>query len=203
MNNSLLLSQALLSKFCHDIAGKVGAVSNGIEILNAPDESIKKHALSLADSSSKELFNMLVFFRFAYGIVSTNKKNDITYIEKITKNLFNYRNTITEWHIKSTKIDDFGPLLCNLVIVADAMILNNGTITLNISNNNFEITAKSGVGKINSQEISLLTKQEINNSLSVNNVQYHLIQELLKICNYTLDINQSEDCVTLHAKRIG
>lgn len=63
----LRVVQLLCSRICHDLAGPVGAVSNGLELAREMAESMDTEALDLVDLSARKMFERLRFFRVAFG----------------------------------------------------------------------------------------------------------------------------------------
>lgn len=63
----LKVAQFLCSRLCHDLAGPVGAVSAGLELLDegAGDAA---GALALVADSAREMTRRLAFFRMAFGL---------------------------------------------------------------------------------------------------------------------------------------
>lgn len=58
----------LCSRICHDMAGPVGAVSNGLELAREMGDGIDGEALDLVDMSARQMFERLRFFRIAFGL---------------------------------------------------------------------------------------------------------------------------------------
>lgn len=63
------LAALLASHLCHELVGAVGAVVNGIEVLeeSGDDPAIRDEALSLVGASAAEASTRLQFFRLAFG----------------------------------------------------------------------------------------------------------------------------------------
>ena len=74
------MSELLLTRFTHDIAGPVSAVSNGLDFLmqdskNADDPGgieIRNQAVDLVEESAKQSLARLQAYRMAYGVVYTD-----------------------------------------------------------------------------------------------------------------------------------
>ncbi len=60
----------LCSRLCHDLVGPVGAINNGIELMQDFDAGIEKEALSLISESATRVSERLQFFRAAYGLAT-------------------------------------------------------------------------------------------------------------------------------------
>ena len=59
--------ELLCSRLCHDLVGPMGAVNNGIELLEDMPGEAGDDALALIASSAREAAARLQFFRAAYG----------------------------------------------------------------------------------------------------------------------------------------
>ena len=60
--------QLLCSRICHDLAGPVGAVSNGLELVREMASGPDTEAMDLVDLSASQMFQRLRFFRSAFGL---------------------------------------------------------------------------------------------------------------------------------------
>lgn len=62
------LATLLVSRVCHDLIGPVGAIVNGMEMLEDEDDGdMREHALALIASSARAATAKLKFCRMAYG----------------------------------------------------------------------------------------------------------------------------------------
>jgi histidine phosphotransferase ChpT len=57
----------LVARLCHDLAGPIAAVGNGIEMAADPDPDFAREAIRLVAGSADEAAKRLQFYRFAYG----------------------------------------------------------------------------------------------------------------------------------------
>lgn len=86
--------ELLCAKFCHDMAGHVGAINNGLDFMTSEDEATQKLAMDLVKTSSKRAIHTLTFLRQAYGYVSY--ETDIN---------FYTLKTFVDNYLKDSKID--------------------------------------------------------------------------------------------------
>lgn len=75
------------SKICHDLVGPVGAISNGLELLEEEtDEQTRAYALELIQFSANVARNRLEFARLAFGASSALGSDvDLGIVEKIAR----------------------------------------------------------------------------------------------------------------------
>jgi histidine phosphotransferase ChpT len=64
----LRVVQLLCSRICHDLAGPVGAVSNGLELVREMAGTPDTEAMDLVELSAGKMFERLRFFRVAFGL---------------------------------------------------------------------------------------------------------------------------------------
>ena len=68
MLNDLELAAMLSSRLCHDLVGPVGAIANGLEILEEDQNGeMRDQALALLNHSAREATLRLEFYRMAFG----------------------------------------------------------------------------------------------------------------------------------------
>jgi histidine phosphotransferase ChpT len=60
----------LCARLCHDLVGPVGAISNGIELVQEFGADMEKDAFDLISGSAKRVASELQFFRVAYGMAA-------------------------------------------------------------------------------------------------------------------------------------
>lgn len=66
--NDIDLVALICSKLCHDLAGSIGAVSNGAELLaEETDATMREEAIRLIAQSANDAARRLAFFRLALG----------------------------------------------------------------------------------------------------------------------------------------
>ncbi len=62
------VAELLASRLCHDLVGPIGAVNNGMELLEDEDLGMSDDAIQLSASSARQAANILQFYRLAYGM---------------------------------------------------------------------------------------------------------------------------------------
>ncbi len=79
-NLDLRVVELIASRICHDLVSPVGAISNGVELVEELGESAGQEAMQLISSSAHQAAIRLKNFRLAYGAAGTDKNvgfNDI------------------------------------------------------------------------------------------------------------------------------
>ena len=94
----LELAALISSKICHDVIGPVGAIYNGLEILDEDDDAqAKTYALDVIRNVTEQASARLQFARFAFGAAgSAGAQIDLATAEQISRGLIGNRAS-TSW----------------------------------------------------------------------------------------------------------
>jgi histidine phosphotransferase ChpT len=65
--------ELVASRICHDLVSPVGAISNGVELMQEMGEDAGDEALTLVSTSAQQAGIRLKCFRLAYGAAGTDK----------------------------------------------------------------------------------------------------------------------------------
>lgn len=206
MSDSLELTQVLIAKFCHDLAGTMGAVGNAVEFLIEDNELLRKRAAELVSISSQHAIANLRFFREAYGISKNSGEANFDDIRELCTIFLQCNNKITlEFQQKhSHKPEVFiglgvGKLVLCIVSVAATTLLHGGVVKVDIEkifSGARVIVSSSGFGlKVNKIHHDILSGKAPKSSLSTLNVHYYYTKMLIEQLGAKLSISSSEDKV--------
>ena len=133
---ALDLAALLCSRVCHDLISSVGAVVNGIEVLEEDkDEETKVFALDLIKKSAHQASAKLQFCRLAFGAAgSAGAQIDLATAEQITRGLLGHGKHRLNWRgIKGHMAKDKVKLLLNLISAALTTLPRGGEIDVLIA----------------------------------------------------------------------
>src|SRR5271157_3765275 len=93
------LAALLCSRVCHDVISPVGAIVNGLEVLEEDkDEGMREFALDLIRKSARTASARLQFCRLAFGAAgSAGASIDTGDAEKVTRGLIGEERTKLLW----------------------------------------------------------------------------------------------------------
>jgi len=127
----LELAALISSKICHDVIGPVGAIYNGLEILDEDDdEEAKNYALDVIRNVTEQASARLQFARFAFGAAgSAGAMIDLGTAEQISRGFIGKGKHNLTWrtnpgHMGKDKVK----LLLNLVASAVTALPRGGDI---------------------------------------------------------------------------
>ena len=138
--SALDLAALLCSRVCHDIISPVGAIANGLELMDeTDDQETKDVAFGLIRTSVTNASARLQFARIAFGAAgSAGADIDSGDAENVARAWFaNEKKLSLEWHgeralMPKNKVK----LLLNLLLVAAAAIPRGGVVRAEIEDAN-------------------------------------------------------------------
>ncbi len=128
---ALDLAALLCSRVCHDLISPIGAVVNGIEVLDeGKDEETKTFALDLIRKSAAQASAKLQFCRMAFGAAgSAGAQIELGDAEKAARGLFEDGKTSLIWNLpRELMAKNRVKLLLNMLMIAAAAIPRGGSL---------------------------------------------------------------------------
>jgi histidine phosphotransferase ChpT len=125
------LAALLCSRVCHDIISPVGAITNGLEVLDEEDsEEMKTVALDLIRKSATQASAKLQFARLAFGAAgSAGAEIDIADAEKVARGFMAGEKASFDWEAPRALMGkNKVKLLLNLVLLAVGAVPRGGSI---------------------------------------------------------------------------
>jgi histidine phosphotransferase ChpT len=130
---ALDLAALLCSRVCHDLISPVGAIVNGLEVLDEDkDEETKTFALDLIKKSAHQASAKLQFCRLAFGAAgSAGAQIDLGDAEKVARGLLGDDKTSIVWNLpRELQPKNRVKLLLNMLLIAVGTIPRGGTLTV-------------------------------------------------------------------------
>ena len=132
--NAVDLASLLCSRLCHDLMSPVGALSNGIELLNDEDDpAMKEKCLELLADSARTTANKLKFFRLAFGAAGGFAAEiDTAEAESVLRGLFGAEKRLElGWTVAEGKLPKGAvKLLLNLALIAGDALVRGGRLDI-------------------------------------------------------------------------
>ena len=131
--DSLDLAALLCSRVCHDLISPVGAIVNGLEVLEDDnDESTKNFALDLIKKSARQASARLQFCRLAFGAAgSAGAQIDLGDAESVARGFLEDEKTKLAWNLPRVLLPkNRVKLLLNLLLLGGQTIPRGGTMTV-------------------------------------------------------------------------
>jgi histidine phosphotransferase ChpT len=133
--DALDLAALLCSRVCHDVISPVGAIVNGLEVLeDEKDADMRAFATELIKKSAKTASARLQFCRLAFGAAgSAGASIDTGDAEQVARNLIADDRTQLEWNVPRVLMPkNKVKLVLNLCLISAASIPRGGQIVVTI-----------------------------------------------------------------------
>ena len=205
IKNELKFSELLLTRFTHDIAGSVSAVSNGIDFLMENKDSddagsieIKNQAVDIIEESAHQSLARLQAYRTAYGIVY--KADSVTMISELAdifKRYFNKSQIELRWNSSvppEIPANVRQVLSCMILVMSKIMIYGaKASVSFSGENKNI-ITVKAHQHKIKDPTLmKAILNSDSDVLLDVENIIYFFTKRIAKAANANLELNVDEE----------
>ncbi len=195
--NDLDFAALLVSRVCHDLVSPVGAVVNGLEVLeDETDLAMRADALRLVAASAEQAAARLQFARIAFGAAgSAGAELDLAEVGRIMAGLLKGGKVELHWQAPAINWPkDWAKLLMNTVLVAADCLPRGGKITVETGDGlapSFQIRAGGAVARIGPEtERALLG--ESGATLDGRSIQPYLTYQLGKTLNAGLTVAAGE-----------
>ncbi len=130
---ALDLAALLCSRVCHDLISPVGAIVNGLEVMEEDkSEETKAFALDLIKSSVKKASARLQFCRLAFGAAgSAGAQIDLGDAETVSRGFLEDNKTKLNWDLPRALLPkNRVKLLLNMLLIAGQTIPRGGILTV-------------------------------------------------------------------------
>ncbi len=144
----LKLAALMSSKLCHDIIGPVGAVNNGIELLQDEGSAdMRDQAIELVSQSAGEAAARLQFYRLAYGLAGgMGSEVSVRDARTLCRGFIKYGKVELNWPDEVGGAENLSKdaikIICNLISIAVGALPRGGQVdvTGGIEGNNWSFT---------------------------------------------------------------
>jgi histidine phosphotransferase ChpT len=200
------LAALLCSRVCHDVISPVGAIVNGLEVLDdEEDEEMRAVAMELIKKSAISASARLQFCRLAFGAAgSFGASIDTGDAERVARDIFANDRTILQWTAaRRLASRNMVKLLLNLCLIAAGSIPRGGIITVDLSNGEGAMTmrveAKGANARLSHSATDILTSAFPSEAIDGHSIQLYFTTLLARECQATLNTSTAQDTVTLTA----
>src|SRR5579864_8265845 len=119
----LRVLELLSSRLCHELISPVGAINNGIELMDEDDPEFVKDATKLIANSARTAGKRLDFYRFAYGSGRAGTGREVT------MGLLEGAKTRCDWDERVSALSvEWQRVACNLVVLATETLPCGGNV---------------------------------------------------------------------------
>jgi histidine phosphotransferase ChpT len=207
---SLDLAALLCSRVCHDLISPVGAIVNGLEVLEEDkDEATKVFALDLIKKSARTASARLQFCRLAFGAAgSAGAQIDLGDAEAVARGFLEDDKTKLSWNLPRVLLPkNRVKLLLNLLLLAGQTIPRGGTLTVTPvgegESMGFQLNASGLNARIPQAVPALLSGTPAGEGVDAHAIQPLFAGMLARACGLQVGMAAEGDGVVLTARPNG
>jgi histidine phosphotransferase ChpT len=205
--SGLELAALLCSRVCHDAVGPVGAIVNGLELLDEDDsEETRQLSLDLIRKSARQSSARLQFARIAFGAAgSAGSSVDLGYAQQLTEQFMQDEKVTLNWQAPRLYIEkNRVKLLMNLVVIALTSIPLGGTVDVTMEgdaeNPIFTVLAKGPKPRLAPHLLDLLEGKSATGTVDAHGFQMFYTGLIARTCTMAITVTKTEEDVRLIAK---
>jgi len=196
----------MVSRVCHDLVGPLGAVVNGMEVLeDERDPAMRGEAIKLVTVSADQALARIQFMRIAFGAAgSAGAELDLGEIGRLVQGLLAGGKVQLTWNVpKLYWGKDWAKLLMNATLLAADCLPRGGMVTVEAGADplspSFHIRAE-GLNARVTEEVNLAAKGEAVN-VDARHVQPFLVYKLSQTVGASVSLMPMEGAVELIAAK--
>ncbi|WP_438278600.1 histidine phosphotransferase ChpT [Nitrobacter sp.] len=204
--DTLELAALLCSRVCHDLISPVGAIVNGLEVLDDnPKPDDREFALDLIRKSAKTASARLQFCRLAFGAAgSAGAQIDLGDAQAMAKGHFEDGKITIAWNLPRLLLPkNRVKLLLNLLVIAQQMIPRGGVLSVDPLGDGeamgFQITA-AGMNARVSQSVVDLLSSGTTGAVDAHAIQPYYTRLLAEACGINISIVPDGEKVIVSAR---
>jgi len=204
--DNLELAALLCSRVCHDLISPVGAIVNGLEVLDDnPKPEDREFALDLIRKSAKTASARLQFCRLAFGAAgSSGAQIDLGDAQTMARGHLEDGKTTIAWNLPRLLLPkNRVKLLLNMLIIAQQTIPRGGTLTVDALGEGqamgFRVTA-SGLNARLPQNIAAQLNGSHAPAVDAHAVQPYYTRLLAQACGLDVALAPDGEAVAITAR---
>ena len=203
--DSLELAALLCSRVCHDLISPVGAIVNGLEVLDDnPKPEDRDFALDLIRKSARTASARLQFCRLAFGAAgSSGAQIDLGDAQTMARGHLEDGKTSITWNLPRLLLPkNRVKLLLNMLVIAQQTIPRGGTLTVDAIGQGetmgFRVTA-SGLNARLPQNIAELLSSGQLPAVDAHSVQPYYTRLLAQACGLSVRLAAEGEAIVATA----
>ena len=200
--NEIEFSALMVSRVCHDLVGPLGAVVNGLEVLeDERDAGMREDAMKLVTSSANQALARIQFMRIAFGAAgSAGAELDLGEIGRLVAGLLEGGKVKLEWKVPHAYWGkDWAKLLMNAALLGADSLPRGGLVVVEAGDGapHFKIIATGQVARLPEDVERTLRGEQLQGPVDAKGIQPHLTYRLSRAVNAALTVKAGEGFVEI------
>lgn len=202
--NEIEFSALMVSRVCHDLVGPLGAVVNGLEVLeDERDTAMRDDAIRLVATSANQALARIQFMRIAFGAAgSAGAELDLGEVGRLVQGLLEGGKVKLEWNVPQAYwAKDWAKLLMNAALLGADCLPRGGVVKVEAEAGapRFRIHASGQVARMAEEVERTLKGGEPSSPLDARGIQPYLTQRLSHAVRAGLNVTAGDGFVEITA----
>ncbi len=199
-------SALMCSRICHDIISPVGAIINGLEVLDEEQsEEMRTFALDLIRKSAKTASAKLQYARLAFGAAgSAGAEVDVGDAELVAKRLMESEKASLTWSAPKMLLPkNQVKLLLNLLLISIQAVPRGGLLAVEVIGTGTcprqRITATGTAARIPVRAVELLQGISGDGHMDAHQMQPYYAGRLAKEAGMVIEVTKVDEAIIFEA----
>ncbi len=201
----LTFASLLSSRICHDLISPVGAINNGLEILeDESDAEMSEQAMGLIRNSAASASAKLQFMRRSFGMAGTvSEMVSLDEAKSLSLGLVGKGATQLDWQVGVQSLDkSIVKLLLNMILIGFEALPRGGTLRAGVQKagaTNLMISAEGPKARLQEQAITILRNGADLNMVEPREANMLFTYELAKSLGTTIHVSVGDETIEIAA----
>jgi len=198
------LAALLCSRVCHDVISPVGAVANGLEVLeDEEDETMREVAMDLVRRSARQASAKLQFCRLAFGASGAQGADiDLGEAGSIALMFVGEEKVKLDWQAPRENRPKLEvKLLMNMMLVAISTIPRGGLVEVSADGDSLTARAHGDNARIDEKLVQVLDGSLPPDEMDARLVQPYYMKRLASEAGFDLIVELTDDGAMITARR--
>lgn len=192
----LRVLELLSARLCHELVSPIGAINNGVELLDEGDPDFVRDAVALIGQSARKAGQRLQFYRFAYGTSTSASGTALGQGRDLALGFLESSKVRCAWPAEATTLPmDWQRLACNMLVLGADALPRGGTVTvrpLQAGASGIEIRAEGESVNLVPEVRLALTERVAVDELTARTVQAYFTARLAEQLGARLTLSMPE-----------
>lgn len=200
------IAELLASRLCHDLVSPIGAVVNGMELVEEVGGDFSEEAMELSARSARQASQRLQFYRVAFGWGGGRTDKNFADTRRLIEGILEHGRVSMAWGV-SPALDGERPdravikLLLGLVALGQEALPRGGTLHIMVEQHGprFDMTirAEGAVARLENAHLAAIAADADPEHLDTRTVTAFLTGRLVAGQGGSIDVAQSDGELTL------
>ncbi|MBN9543873.1 MAG: histidine phosphotransferase [Alphaproteobacteria bacterium] len=200
--NEIEFSALMVSRVCHDLVGPLGAVVNGLEVLeDENDAAMRDDAIKLVTSSANQALARIQFMRIAFGAAgSAGAELDLGEIGRLIQGLLEGGKVKLEWNVPHAYwAKDWAKLLMNATLLGVDSLPRGGmvVVTAEATPPSFKVIATGLNARVAEEVTRALKGEPLEGPVDARGIQPQLTYRLAQTVKAGLSVTARDGSVEI------